>query len=95
MVALENSFLTSSTTDSDIFNTILKTPFGGFKSQIVLPLLISNPRMKSTQAYQPPWLARLGHGLEADLELMHGLDLMYSLCIICERYRHRSGIAKL
>jgi len=78
MVALENRCLTSSTTDSDIFNTIFKNPFGGFRSQTLLSFLISNPRMKLIQAYQPPSPARLGHGLEVELELIHGLDTAYA-----------------
>lgn len=84
MVALENRCLTSSTTASDIFNTIFKNPFGGFKSQTLLSFLISNPRMKSIQAYQPPWLGRLGHGLDVDPELVHGKDTDYELFILIQ-----------
>lgn len=62
---------------SDIFKTVFKNTFGGFKSQTRLSFLISNPRMISIQAYQPPWLGRLGHGLEVDLELFHGLGTDY------------------
>jgi len=42
--------------------------------------------MISIQAYQSPWLGGIGHGLEVDRELIHGLDTDYELFILIQKF---------